>query len=79
MATASEASRAELRELRREQRRRQVRRRRLTALGVVALLVAFGVGLGRTFGGVGVSAVATSRGRRRRTARRSPRRCAACT
>jgi hypothetical protein len=60
MATATEAQRAELRELRRELRRRQVRRRRLTALGVVGALVAIGIGIGRLAGGGGAGAVSLS-------------------
>jgi len=51
MATATDAQRAQLRELRRELRRRQVRRRRLTALGIVAGLVALGVGIAQVAGG----------------------------
>ncbi len=51
MATATDVPQTELREARRELRRRQVRRRRLTALGIVALLIALGVGIGRVAGG----------------------------
>ena len=57
MATATDAQRAEVRELRRELRRRQVRRRRLTALGIVAGLIALGVGLGSLAGGGGGATV----------------------
>jgi hypothetical protein len=55
MATATDAQRARLRELRRELRRRQVRRRRLTAVGIVAALIGLGIGLGRVAGGGGGS------------------------
>jgi len=51
MATATDAPPAELREQRRELRHRQVRRRRLTALGIVGLLIALGIELGRVGGG----------------------------
>jgi hypothetical protein len=54
---ATEAQRAELRELRRELRRRQVRRRRATALGIVVLLVALGVGIARVAPGTQSDAV----------------------
>lgn len=57
---ATAAQRAELRELRRELRRRQVRRRRLTALGIVGLLIALGVGIARVAGSAGGGAVALS-------------------
>ena len=60
MATATEVQRAELIELRRELRRRQVRRRRLTALGIVAGLIALGVGLASLAGGGGGATVSLS-------------------
>jgi hypothetical protein len=60
MATATDAQRAEVRELRRELRRRQVRRRRLTALGIVAGLIALGVGVGSLARGGGGAAVSLS-------------------
>jgi len=57
MATATEISRSELRELRRELRRRAVRRRRATALGIVGLLIALGIGIGRLAGSGGAGSV----------------------
>jgi hypothetical protein len=54
---ATEVQRAELREVRRELRRRQVRRRRLTALGIVGLLVAVGLGIARIAPGTASDAV----------------------
>ena len=57
MATATEISYAELRQLRRELRRRQVRRRRATALGIVGLLIVLGIVIGRVLGGSGIGRV----------------------
>jgi hypothetical protein len=57
---ATEVHRAELREIRRELRRRQVRRRRLTALSIVALLVALGIGIARIAPGTTSTAVSLS-------------------
>ena len=51
MAIAGNIGQAEAREIRRELRRRQVRRRRLTALGIVSLLIAAGIGLAQVAGG----------------------------
>jgi hypothetical protein len=61
MATATDVSRTGGLESRRELRRRQVRRRRLTALGIVALLIAAGVAIGRVAGGAAPVALAPAR------------------
>ncbi|HKI91622.1 MAG TPA: putative glycoside hydrolase [Gaiellaceae bacterium] len=47
MAITGNIDQAEAREIRRELRRKQVRRRRLTALGIVSLLIATGIGLAK--------------------------------